>query len=172
MPFSPGSESAELGTVEGAGAGGPLAQVRVLRAVLKVDELVADAAEALHVDAGAQVGAGAAGDAAGGDLQRGGRDERGLLAGVALGRRVGDVVAGRVEQPLLGEEPAQRRLEAVEGGDRHDLRLQVQDAVERRARRRAGRRAVGAGVAGLGLLPDRAGSGGRGRRAPAASAHG
>ena len=125
----------ELGAIEGTGARGPLAEVRVLRAVLEVDELVADAAEALDVDAGAEVGAGAAGDAARGDLQRGGRDERGLLAGVALGRRVGDVVTGRVEQPLLGEEPAERRLEAVEGGDRHDLRLQVQDAVERRERR-------------------------------------
>ena len=68
MPFSPGSESAELGLVERAGAGRPLAEVRVLGAVLEVDELVADAAEGLDVDARAEVGARAAGDAARRDL--------------------------------------------------------------------------------------------------------
>jgi hypothetical protein len=109
----------QLGPVERLGACRPLLQVGVLGAVLEVDELVADAAVGLDVDARADVRAGAADDAAGRDLQRVGGDERDLLARVALGRRVGDVVPGGVHQALLGQQAAQRRLESVEGGDRH-----------------------------------------------------
>ena len=53
----------ELGGVEALGAGLPVAEVRVLRAVLRVEERVADAAEALDVDAGPEVGAGLVGGA-------------------------------------------------------------------------------------------------------------
>ena len=64
MPFSPGSESAPSAWSSALRARRPLAEVGVLAAVLEVEELVADAAEGLHVDARAEVGAGAAGDAA------------------------------------------------------------------------------------------------------------
>ena len=88
----------------------------------------------------------------------GGGDERGLLARVALGRGVGDVVAGRVEQPLLGEEPAQRGLEAVEGGDRHRVTPGGRGrGGQAGAGGRGGAGAGPAGVAGLGVLADEAG---------------
>ena len=48
----------QLGGVERLGLGLPVVQARVLAAELEVQELVADAAEALDVDAGAEVGAG------------------------------------------------------------------------------------------------------------------
>ena len=58
MPLSPGSASDSSARVERLGLGLPVVQARVLAAELQVQELVADAAEALDVDAGAEVGAG------------------------------------------------------------------------------------------------------------------
>ncbi len=55
MPFVARFGERELGAVERLGLRGPLAHVRVLRAVLRVQELVANAAEAGDVDAGAEL---------------------------------------------------------------------------------------------------------------------
>ena len=123
MPFSPGSLSASSARSSVFVRAAHSPRFVFCAAVLEIDELVADAAVGLDVDARAEVRAGAAGDAAGRDLERVGGDERDLLARVALGRRVGDVVAGRVQQALLGQQAAQRGLESVEGGDRHGYAL-------------------------------------------------
>ena len=64
----------ELGGVEAFGPRLPVAQVRVLGAVLRVQELVADAAEALDVDAGAEVRADGGRRAGDRDLLRGEAD--------------------------------------------------------------------------------------------------
>ena len=114
MPVSPGSASGELGGVQRLGARGPVGEVRVLAAVLRVQELVAHATEAFDIDAGAQVGTGRGRGARDLDLQRLRGREQGLLARVARGRGVRDVVAGRVEHPLLRDQAAQRRLHSVE----------------------------------------------------------
>ena len=63
---------------------------------------------------------------AGERVRRRGAEDR-LLAGVALGLRVGDVVRRDVEAALLREQAAQRRLQAGEGRDGRSC-LQVQDA--------------------------------------------
>ena len=54
MPLSPGSAKDELDVLQRVRAGGLVAELHVLRAVLEVEELVADAAVALDVDAGAE----------------------------------------------------------------------------------------------------------------------
>ena len=117
MPFSPGSDEGQLGLVERLGLLLGRAEARVLGAVLDVEEDVADAAVLQDVDAGAEVGRAAVLHAAGGDAERlrGGEDR--LLARVADGVRVGDVVRGDVEAALLGQQAAQRGLESEEGGD-------------------------------------------------------
>ena len=86
---------------------------------------------------------------------RGTRKKKNALLREAGSRRVRDVVAGGVKQPLLGHQPPERRLESVEGGDRHEfaLCLQVEGAVGRRCGPGAARRAVPR----LGLLPEDAG---------------
>ena len=109
----------ELRVVEVLGARLPVGEVRVLRAVLRVDERVADAAEADDVHAVPEMGAGLVGGAGRLDLLRERGRERGLLARVADGRRVRDVVAGGVEHPLLRDQAAQRRLHPEKGRDRH-----------------------------------------------------
>ena len=55
MPLSPGSASESSAVLSAVGPGLLLAEVRVLGAVLRVQELVADAAEAGDVDAGAEL---------------------------------------------------------------------------------------------------------------------
>ena len=164
----------QLGAVEALGPAGLLAQARGLGAVLEVEERVAHAAVGLDVDARADVRARAALDRAVGDLERrrGGHD--GLLARVPLRRGVGDVVAGGVQRPLLGEQPAQGGLEAVEGGDRHRRyafrsREWWREGPRRGRRRRRGRRPAGSRPRAPGR---RAARGGRGTRAPGASARG
>jgi len=107
----------ELDVLQRARAGALVAEGHVLRAVLQVEELVADALVGLHVDAGAEVAG--VGAARGRDQHRRRRDELGRLPRVAHGARVGDVVRGDVERALLGEQAAQRGLDAVERGDRH-----------------------------------------------------
>ena len=51
-----------------------------------------------------------------------GRLEHGLLARVALGAGVRDVVGRDVERPLLRDQAAQRDVDAVEGRDAHQAR--------------------------------------------------
>ena len=55
MPFSPGSESATSARSSAPARAVHSPRFGVLAAVLEVEELVADAAEGLHVDAGAEV---------------------------------------------------------------------------------------------------------------------
>ena len=103
---------------QAVGGGRLLAQRHVLGPVLQVQERVAHAAVLEDVDALAELRPGAAGEHAGGDrVRRRGAEDR-LLAGVALGLRVGDVVRRDVEAALLREQAAQRRLQAGEGRDR------------------------------------------------------
>jgi len=101
----------ELGAVERGGLGIPLVDVGVLRAELRVKELVADAAEALDVDAGAElsdrlrVGLG---------RERLGGGQRGFLSRVPLGGGIRDVVTCGVEHALLGQKAPQGGLHAEE----------------------------------------------------------
>ena len=106
-----------LHAVERLGAGRGVAQRHVLRADLEVQEGVADAAVGGDVDALAEERAGAVLRGAGRQVQRVGRAERGLLARVADGVGVGDVVRGDVERLLLGQEAAQRGLQSEEARD-------------------------------------------------------
>ena len=108
-----------LHVVQRLGAGRGVAQRHVLRADLEVQEGVADAAVGGDVDARAEVRAGAVLRGAGRQVQRVGRAERGLLARVADGVGVGDVVGGDVESLLLGQKAAQRGLQSEEARD-HD----------------------------------------------------
>ena len=106
-----------LHAIEGLGARGRVAQRHALRADLEVEEGVAQAAVGRHVDALAEERARAVLRGAGRQVQRVGRAERGLLARVADGVGVGDVVRGDVERLLLGQEAAQRGLQSEEARD-------------------------------------------------------
>ena len=132
MPFSPGSASESSALSSASACARPLVDVRVLGAVLRVQELVADAAEALDVDAGAELRAGRCVPSE--IVSARARRPACLLARVALGGGVRDVVAGGVEHALLGQKAAQGGLHAVERGDGHQvvrvgLGLEVQGAV-------------------------------------------
>ena len=94
-----------------------LAEAKRLGAELEVEEAVADAAEGLDVDAAAEHRAAAVDQQAGLDVVGRRRGHDGLLAGVALRVGVRDVVARDVHRALVGEESAQRLLQAEEGGD-------------------------------------------------------
>ena len=133
----------QLGAVERLGARRPLLQVGVLGAVLEVDELVADAAVGLDVDARAEVRAGAADDAAGRDL-RARRRRRARPPGASspwstrwrcCGRRCPAGAAGRAGRAATSGVRRRRRSTR--------LGLEVEDAVDGRGGRlgRAGRRA-------------------------------
>ena len=158
-----------LHVVERLGAGRGIAQRHVLRADLEVQEGVADAAVGGDVDARAEVRAGAALRGAGGQVQRVGGAERRLLARVADGVGIGDVVGGDVESLLLGQEAAQRGLQSEEARD-HDQacrsRVRKEACVlrpgEAASNARRGRRSRCRA-----RRPARA-SGDRGRRAPGA----
>ena len=106
-----------LHVVQRLGAGRGVAQRHVLRADLEVQEGVADAAVGRDVDALAEERTGAVLRDAGREVQRVGRAERGLLARVADGVGVGDVVRRDVEGLLLGQEAAQRGLQSEEARD-------------------------------------------------------
>ena len=167
MPFSPGSLSASSARSSVLVRAAHSLQVGVLGAVLEVDELVADAAVGLDVDARAEVRAGAADDAAGRDL-RARRRRRARPPGASspwstrwrcCGRRCPSGAAGPAGRAATSGVRRRRRSTR--------LGLEVEDAVEGRggrlggAGRRAGRsRPRARGRSG--------GSGGRGRRAPGA----
>src|SRR4051812_38778719 len=108
-----------LHAVERLGARGRVAQGHALRADLEIEEGVAQATVGGHVDALAEERARAVLGRAGRQVQRAGRAERGLLARVADGVGVGDVVRGDVEGLLLGQEALQRGLQSEEARD-HD----------------------------------------------------
>jgi hypothetical protein len=84
----------------------------VLRAVLQVEEPVADAAVLQDVDARPELGTGAVLQGAGQRERRGGAGDD-LLAGEPGRGRVGDVVAGDVEGALVGEQTAERGLQPM-----------------------------------------------------------
>ena len=120
------------------------AERHVLAAVLDVEEAVAQAAVGLDLDALAEERARAVRRARRRSSDSGvGGDERGLLARVADGVRVGEVVGGDVEAALLGEQAAQRRLEAHEARDVHASRSRTRWAAATGARRAGGARAGG-----------------------------
>jgi hypothetical protein len=108
-----------LDVAEGAGRRLVTAERHVLAAVLEVEEVAAQAAVGLDLDALAEERAVAAGDRAVAELERRGGGERRLLAGVADRVGVREVVRRDVETALLREQAAERRLEAHEARDLH-----------------------------------------------------
>ena len=142
-----------LHAIEGLGARRRVAQRHALRADLEVEEGVAQAAVGRHVDALAEERAGAVLQGAGRQVQRVGRAERGLLARVADGVGVGDVVRGDVERLLLGQEAAQRGLQSEEARDHGQAcrsRVRKEACGPRAGAWRRGAAGEGA-VAGVGL---------------------
>jgi hypothetical protein len=117
MPLSDGSGIAseiEVADVERALVGGRRPQLRVV-------EDVAD--PAVRVDRHALAHLAREDHAPHRHVRdRVGRLEHGLLAAVALGVRVRDVVRGRVERALLRDQAAHRDVDPVEGRDGHQAR--------------------------------------------------
>jgi hypothetical protein len=112
-----------LDAAERLGGGLVAAERHRLRAELQVEEVAAQAAVGLDLDALAEQRARAVGERAGREVQRLGGDERGLLAAVADGVGVREVVRGDVEAALLREQAAQRGVQPHEARDLGHARM-------------------------------------------------